>query len=149
MKRHELTNEYFMNIAIKEAKKAFSKNEVPVGCVIVDEKNKILARSHNLKEKNKNPLKHAEMIAIARATKKNKNWRLSNCRIYITLEPCSMCYSAIKQSFIKKIYYAVDSNNEHRFSREFVNNTIEIEKGILADDVRSMLSDFFKKIRTN
>ncbi|ALV23336.1 hypothetical protein ASO20_01555 [Mycoplasma sp. (ex Biomphalaria glabrata)] len=72
MKKHELTNEYFMNIALKEAKKAFLKKEVPVGCVIVNDKNRILAKSHNLKEKSNNPLKHAEMIAIAKATKKIK-----------------------------------------------------------------------------
>ena len=88
-------NSVYMNIAIKEAKKAYKKGEVPVGAVIV-KNNKIIAKAHNTKEKSKQAICHAEINAIKKATKKIKNWRLTNCDIYITLFPCPMCASAIQ-----------------------------------------------------
>ena len=99
-------NEYYMNIAIKEAKKAYKYEEVPVGAVIV-KNNKVIAKAFNKKEKTKNVTKHAEIIAISKACKKLKNWRLEDCIIYVTMEPCMMCSGAIEQSRIKKIVYGV------------------------------------------
>ncbi len=93
----------FMKEAIKEAKKASEKMEVPVGCVIV-KAGKIIARAHNQKETKIDTTKHAEIIAIQKASKKLKSWRLLDCEMYVTLEPCSMCAGAIIQSRIKKIF---------------------------------------------
>ena len=93
-----------MKLALKEADKALLKDEVPIGCVIVKD-DKVIARSHNIKESTHNPMGHAEIIAISKACKKLQNWRLEDCDIYITLEPCIMCTGAIIQSRIKNIYF--------------------------------------------
>ena len=95
--------EKFMNEALKEAKKAYKKLEVPVGCVIVRD-GKIIARGHNLKETKKDTTKHAEIIAIQKASKKLEAWRLLDCDMYVTLEPCSMCAGAIINSRIRNLY---------------------------------------------
>ena len=94
----------YIKIALIEAEKAFKLDEVPVGAIIVKD-NKIIAKAFNKKERNNNPIDHAEMIVIKKACKKLKNWRLNGCSIYITLEPCSMCLSALIQSRIDNIYY--------------------------------------------
>ena len=96
-------NEKFMKEALKEAKKAYDKLEIPVGAVIVRD-NKIIARAHNLKELKQDTTKHAEILAIKKASKKLNNWRLTDCEIYVTLEPCPMCAGAIINSRIKKVY---------------------------------------------
>lgn len=93
----------YMDLAIKEAEKAFSKGEVPVGVVIV-KNGEIIAQQHNLKEKMKLTTAHAEILAIEEASKKLDNWRLSGCHMYVTLEPCPMCAAAIAQSRISKLY---------------------------------------------
>ena len=96
--------EHFMKEALKEAKKAYEKLEVPVGAVIVKD-GKIIARAHNLKETKYDTTKHAEILAIQKASKKLKSWRLTDCEMYITLEPCSMCAGALINSRIKKDLY--------------------------------------------
>ncbi len=93
----------YMNIAIEEAEKAYSKEEVPVGVVIVKD-GEIISRQHNLKEEKKLTIAHAEILAIEEASKKLNNWRLSGCHMYVTLEPCPMCASAIAQSRISKLF---------------------------------------------
>lgn len=93
----------YMNIAIEEAEKAYSKEEVPVGVVIV-KNGEIISRQHNLKEEKKLTIAHAEILAIEEASKKLNNWRLSGCHMYVTLEPCPMCASAIAQSRISKLF---------------------------------------------
>ena len=100
-----------MELAIKEAKKAKKSGEVPVGAVIVRD-DKVIAKAHNLVEKKHNCLLHAELIAIRKASKKLKNWRLLDCTMYVTLEPCKMCKSAIFLSRISKVIYSSDSNNK-------------------------------------
>ena len=95
---------YYMKEALKEAALAFKKNEIPVGVVIVKD-GKIVARAHNMKEKKANATKHAEIIAISKASRKLKNWRLIDCIMYVTMIPCPMCASAINQSRMKKIIY--------------------------------------------
>ena len=96
----------FMQEAIKQAKKAYELDEVPIGAVIVKD-NKVIAVGYNQKNKLNNVLKHAEIIAIEQAQQKLNNWRLNDCEIYVTLEPCPMCASAIQQSRIEKVYYGL------------------------------------------
>ena len=100
-------DEYYMNLALIQAKKAQKNKEVPVGAIIV-KNNKIISKAYNKKEKKKNSIYHAEIIAISKACKKKKNWRLNNCSIYSTLEPCPMCASAIEQSRIKQVIYGLE-----------------------------------------
>ena len=95
----------YMELALKEAKKSLKTDDVPVGAVIV-ENNKIIAKAHNAKEKNKSATQHAEIIAVEKASKKKKNWYLNECEMYVTLEPCEMCFNAINQARIKTVYYA-------------------------------------------
>ena len=101
----------FMDVAFEQAYIAFNNNEVPVGAVIVYN-NQIIAKAYNLKESNKCSLSHAELIAISEASKKLNNWRLDDCDIYVTLDPCPMCASAIKQSRIKNVYSALNGENK-------------------------------------
>ena len=136
-------NEYYMNIAIKEAKKAYKYEEVPVGAVIVKD-NKIIAKAFNKKEKTMNVIKHAEVIAISKACKKLKNWRLEDCEIYVTMEPCMMCSGAIQQSRIKKIVYGV-KNEKYGYTDQLKN--IKIISQICEKECRELVQSFFKKRR--
>lgn len=147
-----LDKEFFMREALKEAKKAYKKEEIPVGAVIVKD-GKIIARGHNLKELKNSSISHAEIIAINKANKKLNAWRLENCEMYITLEPCMMCMGAIINSRIKKIYIgaldpktgaceSVINIEDYKF-----NHTVEIETGILKDECEYILKDFFKMLR--
>lgn len=136
-------NEYYMNIAIKEAKKAYKYEEVPVGAVIVRD-NKIIAKAFNKKEKTNDVTKHAEIIVISRACKKLKNWRLEDCTIYVTMEPCMMCSGAIKQSRIKKIVYGI--KNENYGSTDQLKN-IKIISKVCEKECRELIQSFFKKRR--
>ena len=110
-------NKKFMELAIKQAKKAYKKGEVPVGAVIVKD-GKIISKAYNLVEKKKNATLHAEIIAISKASKKLKNWRLIDCEMYVTLEPCSMCMSAIELSRIKKVYFLVKKDKEIHLKKD-------------------------------
>ena len=145
--------EKFMKEALKEAKKAYEKLEVPVGAVIV-KNGKIIARSHNLKETKKDTTKHAEILAIEKASKKLGAWRLLDCDMYVTLEPCSMCAGAIINARIKKIYIgALDEKTGaagsvlNLFEDYKFNHNVEIEKGILGEECEKILKDFFKELR--
>ncbi|MBR3362942.1 MAG: nucleoside deaminase [Bacilli bacterium] len=123
----------YMEIAIKEAKKALKSDDVPVGAVVV-ENNKIIAKAHNTKQKKKQTTRHAEINVIEKACKKKKNWYLSDCEIYVTLEPCDMCLNAIKQAHIKKIYYAakreknVSRETSYYFQKEYQQQSSELLK---------------------
>ena len=97
----------FMSVAIREARKSYKIGDVPVGAVIV-KNGVIIAKAHNIKEKKHNAIMHAEIIAIEKACKKLKRWRLNDCELYVTMEPCMMCTGAIVQSRIKKIYYSIN-----------------------------------------
>ena len=145
--------ETYMKEALKEARKAYKKLEIPVGAVIIKD-GEIIARGHNVKEEKKDTTKHAEIIAIQKASKKLDNWRLNDCEMYITLEPCPMCAGAIIQSRIKKVYIgAMDEKTgacgsvlnlleDYKF-----NHKVEVEKGILKDDCEKMLKEFFVMLR--
>ena len=145
--------EKFMQEAIKEAKKAYDKLEVPVGAVIVKD-GKVIARAHNVKEKKKDTTKHAEIIAISKASKKLESWRLMDCEMYVTLEPCSMCAGALINARIKKVYIGTMDEKTGACGSVFnllkdytFNHTVEIETGILQEDCESMLKNFFRELR--
>lgn len=142
----------YMQIALKEAEKAFNKNEVPVGAVIVDKGGNIIAKSHNLCEKYQNPTKHAEMLAIDKATKKLGK-SLKNCSIFVTLEPCAMCAQAISYARISNIYYAA---GDSKFGAIESNNSIFNNKSLFMPNIYSgigikqsqiLLKQFFSNIR--
>ena len=143
----------FMKEALKEAQKAYDKKEIPVGAVIVKD-NKIIARAHNVKEEKNDTTKHAEIIAIQKASKKLNAWRLTGCEMYVTLEPCSMCAGALIQSRISKVYSgtmdyktgACGSVLNLLKDYEF-NLKVEMEKDILQEDCEKILKDFFKELR--
>lgn len=142
-----------MREALKEAKKAYDKAEVPVGAVIVHN-GKIIARAHNTKESKKDSTAHAEILAIQKACKKMEAWRLLDCEMYVTLEPCSMCAGALINSRIKKLYIGTDDNKtgacgsvlnlleDYKF-----NHKIEIEKYILKEECEKIIKNFFKLLR--
>ena len=139
--------EKFMKEALKEAKKAINLNEIPVGVVIVYN-NKIIARGYNKKETLQNSLMHAEIIAINKASKKLRSWRLNDCEIYVTLEPCNMCMGAIVESRINKVYYGTDNLKSHELNLQIINNfKINVENGILEGKCKELLDDFFKNMR--
>ena len=145
--------EKFMKEALKEAKKAYNKLEVPVGAVIVKD-GKIIARAYNQKESKTDTTKHAEILAIQKASKKLKSWRLIDCEMYVTLEPCTMCAGAIIHSRIKKVYIgAMDEKTGavgsvlNLFEDYKFNHKPEVEKGILKEDCESLLKQFFKELR--
>lgn len=145
-----------MLFAIKEAKKAYDLGEVPVGCVIVDRvEKKIVAKSHNIMQKSQNPNFHAEIVAINKACKKLKTKNLSNCDIYVTLEPCTMCASAISHARINSLYYgACDKkhgaveNGVRFYSSKACFHKPNIYSGIGSKQSSEMLKDFFIKIRS-
>lgn len=133
----------FMNVAILEAKKAFLENEIPVGAVIV-KNNQIIAKAHNKKEKLKNVLAHAEILAIQKANKNLNNWRLLNCELYVTLKPCQMCMHVIHQSRIKKIFYVLD--NYERLNKKNINMVI-VNNDKIKKKVEAITSLFFQQKR--
>lgn len=138
--------EKYMKIALKEAKKAKKHNDVPVGSVIVKD-NKIISRGHNKRELTKKVTKHAEIVAIERACRKLHSWHLEDCEIYITVEPCTMCYGAIEQARINKIIYGIDNEKFGYFSKKTKNKKILIEKGILKKECENIMKEFFVKKR--
>lgn len=143
----------FMLEALKEAKKAYRKNEVPVGAVVVYN-NKILSRAHNLNITLKDPTAHAEILALRKASNKLKNYRLDECELYVTLEPCPMCAGAIVYSRIKRLFYATDDPKSgscktvlNIVNNDKLNHKVEVFSGICEKEARKILRSFFKKLR--
>ena len=138
----------YINVALDEAKIAYSLNEVPVGAVVV-RNNEVIAKAHNLKRSTNNIMNHAEIISIVEATQYVGDWRLNDCEMYVTLEPCPMCAGALVQSRIKKVYIGTESNiknnkdviksilqntdNNHQVDMCYLNN----------EDCSQILTDFF------
>lgn len=146
-------NEKFMKEALKEAKKAYKKLEVPVGAIIVKD-DKIIARGYNKKESTNNCIMHAEIEAIKKASKVLNNWRLNDCEMYVTLEPCAMCAGAIINSRINKVYIGTMEENTgacgtkiNLLKNKKLNTEIKIEKNILQEECTKLLKDFFKERR--
>jgi len=143
----------FMSEAIKEAQKALKKNEVPIGAVVV-KGDKIIGRGHNCRENKQNAVKHAEIIAIEKACKKERSWRLDNCEIYVTLEPCPMCAGAIANARIKRVVYGAEEKTscdnlcQSILTSTRLNHKVEI---LIDEDNKErcsrLLTEFFKNRR--
>ncbi len=138
-------NEKKLMLALKEAKKAFNDDEIPVGCVIV-KNNETIACGYNQRESKNNAILHAEIIAIDKACKKLKSWRLDDCIMYVTLKPCMMCMGAIVESRIKKVYYGTENNSEQMYDVEKLPKGLQLYN-LNNRDCSKILSDFFKKKR--
>lgn len=144
-----------MEIAYRLALKAMSNNEVPVGCIIIHE-NKIIGKGYNKRTSTKNSLNHAEIIAINEACETLGDWRLEECTLYVTVEPCPMCAGAIVQSRISKVVFGTRNNkagccgsilnllNEPRF-----NHQVKITEGVMEEECRQLMKSFFKNFRKN
>lgn len=143
----------YMDLAFKYAEMAFDQNEVPIGAIIV-KNDEIISFGFNTKENDQKVTSHAELIAINSASVKLGNWRLEDCDLYVTLDPCPMCASAIKQARIKNVFSALnnsDSNNstliKNIFSTDFVNPEVNFISNLSVDRSKKMLKEFFKKQR--
>ena len=146
-------DERFMKEAIRQAKKAEAIGDVPIGCVIVCD-GKIIARGYNKRNKNKTVLAHAELLAMSKACKKTGDWRLEDCTMYITLEPCQMCAGAIVQARIPRV--VIGSMNPkagcggsilNLLQMKEFNHQVEVTRGVLEEECSGMLSDFFRVLR--
>ena len=146
-------DEKYMKAALREAKKAYKLDEVPIGCVIV-QNDKIIARGYNRRNTDKNTLAHAEMSAIKKASKKTGDWRLEDCTMYVTLEPCQMCAGAIVQSRLGKV--VIGSMNPkagcagsviNLLQMKQFNHQVEMVTGVLEKECSTMLSGFFQELR--
>ncbi len=148
-----MDKKYFMLKALEQAKIAYKKNEVPIGAVIVKD-GKVIAEGFNKREKKQNALFHAEIVAINKACKKLKSWRLDDCDIYITLEPCLMCFGAILNARLKNCYFgaydksggSISANNE-LLNKSILNHKLNVEGGILKEECADILSTFFEEKR--
>lgn len=145
--------EKFMKEALKEAKKAYEKDEIPVGAIIVKD-DKIIARAHNTKETKGISINHAEILVIEKACKKLGSWRLLGCEMYVTLEPCSMCAGALINSRIEKLYVGTLDEKTGACGSKLnlledykFNHKIEINKYILKDECEKIIKKFFKELR--
>ena len=143
----------YMKEALKQAKKAYKIKEVPIGCVIVHE-DKVIARGYNKRNTKKNTLAHAEILAINKASKVLGDWRLEDCTMYITLEPCQMCAGAIVQARVKRV--VLGSMNPkagcggsilNLLEMEQFNHQVEVERGVLEEECSMMMTEFFKELR--
>lgn len=143
----------FMALAIKEAQRAWNEGEVPVGALVVRD-GKVIARAHNLKESTNDPTAHAEMLALRRASQELQSWRLSDCDLYVTLEPCMMCAGALVQSRIRRLIYGAPDPKGGAIKSLFaicsdskLNHQVEIQSGVMADLSSNVLKQFFKARR--
>jgi tRNA(adenine34) deaminase len=147
-----MNDQDFMKEALEEAKKAFEKDEVPVGCVIVKD-GEIIARAHNLKESHQDVTEHAEIIAIKEASKILKSWRLDGCEIYVNVEPCLMCLGAIVSARFDRLVFGVRDQKYQSLDQilsEYLknfNHQLKVSDNVLADESKGLLQAFFKKLR--
>lgn len=150
---HLTEDEKYMKEAVRQARKAWKLQEVPIGCVIVKE-DRIIARGYNRRNTDKNTLAHAELLAIRKASKAVGDWRLEDCTMYITLEPCQMCAGAIVQARIPRV--VIGSRNPKAGCAGSVlnlldvpqfNHQVELTEGVLEEECSVMLSDFFRELR--
>lgn len=154
MKLKNLTSdEKYMYEAIKQARRAARLSEVPIGCVIVYE-DKIIARAYNRRNTDKSTLAHAEILAIKKAAKYIGDWRLEDCIMYVTLEPCPMCAGAIVQARIPRVVMGTMNSKAgcagsvvNLLQMDGFNHKAEVTKGVLAEECRKMMQDFFREVR--
>lgn len=149
---HLKTDEQYMQEALNQAQKAFEVDEVPIGSVIVAPDGSIIGTGYNQVEEQKRQTAHAEMLALQKATQKVGNWRLEGCTLFVTLEPCSMCYAALKLSRIAKIVYGAQSPlfgyecNKDQFLK-LPEGDIPTISGVKQKECLALLQAFFKKQR--
>ena len=145
--------EKYMKEAIRQARKAWKLNEVPIGCVIVRE-DRIIARGYNRRNTDKNTLAHAELLAIRKASRAVGDWRLEDCTMYITLEPCQMCAGAIVQARIPRV--VIGSRNPKAGCAGSIlnlldipafNHQAELTEGVLGEECSALMTDFFRELR--
>ena len=145
--------EKYMKMALKEAKKAYDLNEVPIGCVIVKD-DKVIGKGYNKRNTDKNVLSHAELIAMKQASKKTGDWRLEGCTMYITLEPCQMCAGAMVQARLENA--VIGSMNPKAgcagsilniLQMEQFNHQVNVTTGVLEEECSQILTDFFAELR--
>ena len=153
MRQRLTTDEKYMKEAIRQAEKAWKIEEVPIGCVIVYE-GKIIGRGYNRRTTDKNPLAHAEMAAIKKASKKMGDWRLEDCTLYVTLEPCQMCSGAIVQARVKRVVIGCMNPKAgcagsilNLLQVDRFNHQVEITSGVLEEKCSQMMKGFFKELR--
>ena len=146
-------DEKYMKAAIRQARKAYALDEVPIGCVIVQD-DKIIARGYNRRNTEGNTLAHAELTAIRKASRKTGDWRLEDCTMYVTLEPCQMCAGAIVQSRMKKVVIGCMNPKAgcagsvlNLLQMQEFNHQVELERGVLEEACSEILSRFFKELR--
>ncbi|GAA0794064.1 tRNA adenosine(34) deaminase TadA [Faecalicatena orotica] len=146
-------DEKYMKEAMKQAKKAYALEEVPIGCVIVYQ-DKIIGRGYNRRTTDKNTLAHAELIAIKKASKKMNDWRLEDCTMYVTLEPCQMCSGAIIQARIKRVVVGCMNPKAgcagsilNLLEMKEFNHQAELTTGVLGEECSAMMKQFFKELR--
>lgn len=146
---------WYMALALEQAELAYRAQEVPVGAVLVSPEGEVLSKQHNLKESHFNPTAHAEMLAITEGAKKLQNWRLSDCTLYVTLEPCPMCLTALVQSRVKQcIFGAYDAKGGalslgyHLHQDKRLNHQFAVMGGVKHFECSRLLSQFFKERRT-
>lgn len=147
-------HDHYMRKALKQAQCAFARDEVPVGAVIVDAQGMVIARAHNQVEKMKSQTAHAELLALAKAGKRLGDWRLEGCWLYVTLEPCSMCMSAIGLSRLAGVVYGADSPlfgyqkvDKGGASWLYKRDALTIVGGICNENAKKVLQQFFKQKR--
>ena len=149
-----MTNdEKYMKLAIQQARKAYINGDVPIGCVIV-RNDEVIARGYNRRNKDGQVLAHAELMAIKKASKVLGDWRLEDCTMYVTLEPCQMCAGAIVQARIPEVYIGCMNPKAgcagsiiNLLDMQEFNHQVKVTKGILEDECSSMLKNFFKELR--
>ena len=147
-------DEKYMKEAIRQARKAYAIGEVPIGCVIVY-KDKIIGRGNNRRMADKNTMSHAELIAIRKASRKMDDWRLEECTMYVTLEPCQMCSGAIVQSRMSRVVVGCMNPKAgcagsilNLLQMKEFNHQAELTTGVLEEECSQMMKDFFKELRS-
>lgn len=153
MRYGDVAEQEYMKAALKEAQKAFREQEIPIGAVIVYH-DRIIAKAHNRREQKQDGTAHAEILAIRQACKKLGSWRLEDCELYVTLEPCAMCAGAIIQSRIRKVYYGArnDRYGCHQgvirlFDVPF-NHRVQVQNGLMEEECSTLISSFFEQLRS-
>ena len=143
----------YMKMALAEARKAYQRAEVPIGAVVVCN-DQVVGRGFNLREQTQDPTSHAEMIALREAATNETSWRLEDCRLYVTLEPCPMCAGAILQSRIKRLVYGASDPKAgavrslyQLLDDERFNHQVEVEAGVMEKESAQLLKDFFRELR--
>ena len=152
-KRIQKIHEKYMEMALKEARRAYNINEVPIGCVIVQD-DKVIAKGHNRRNIDKNVLSHAEIAAISEACKKTGDWRLEDCTMYVTLEPCQMCAGAIVQARMKTVVIGAMNKKAgcagsilNLLQMSEFNHQCEVVRGVLEEECTNMMTSFFEELR--